>query len=420
MSKNPDHLADAESAAHADRAHPDPRWVAQSLTQWATVVDAMNQIMCLVDRSGVVLHANRCIERWGLLDDADQAVGQRFHDLLHPACGDVFCGFAGLTEEMAAAREQGKGVLRVVDDAQLGRRIEVSVLPVSVMASQGGEEARDAAVIRLHDDSAHRRTEEWLRSSVEELSLELRKRTTALEQSNDQWQRAETDLRRSQSEFRLVSAALMTMQEMERKRIATELHDSIGASLSALSFGVGVALDSARGGDLRVACDMLEKLAAQVKETVGEVRRIAMDLRPATLDDLGIVGTLSWFFREFRGIHPGLALETEVNLYEEDVAPALRTTIFRVVQEALNNVVKHAAASEIRVRLWRTEREIRLEIADDGRGIPAGGGRRSTSGSGMGLKGMRDRTEFSGGSFDLESEPECGTRISASWPLRAE
>ena len=270
------------------------------------------------------------------------------------------------------------------------------------------------------DETSPTRTEEWLRNSLDEATRELKARAAALEESSEGRLRAETELRRSQSEFRLVSAALMTMQEMERKRIATELHDSIGASLSALNFGVGVSLDSARSGDLRVACDMLEKLAAQVKETIGEVRRIAMDLRPATLDDLGIVGTLSWFFREFRSIHPGIEVETEVSLYEEDVAPALRTTIFRVVQEATNNVVKHAGATEVRVKLWRTDNEIRLEIADNGKGIPKGGGRRSTSGSGMGLKGMRDRAEFSGGNFELESQPGRGTRILVSWPLRSE
>jgi signal transduction histidine kinase len=299
----------------------------------------------------------------------------------------------------------------------------MTVVPVLLMPQAVGSSAAstDAAIIRLQDFSVQKRTERWLRDSVDELNLELKKRTIALEQASEMQQRANAALLRAESELRLLSAALMTMQEMERKRIATELHDSIGQSLSALGFGVGVALDAARGGDTRLACDMLEKLAPQVKETIAEVRRIAMDLCPATLDDLGIVGTLSWFFREFRAIHPGLSLLTEVDLDERDVATALRTAVFRVVQEAMNNVVKHARATEIHIRLWRGESDILLEVADNGRGFDAlEKSRPEMSAPSMGLKGMRDRVEFSGGRFRLESEPGKGTKISASWPLRGD
>jgi signal transduction histidine kinase len=127
------------------------------------------------------------------------------------------------------------------------------------------------------------------------------------------------------------------MQEMERKRIATELHDSIGQSLTALSFSVSNALSASERGDRRATRELLEKLVPQVKETIAEVRRIAMDLRPTTLDDLGIIGTLSWFFREFRVVHADVLLHTDIRLQENEVVPALRTTLFRVVQEAVNN-----------------------------------------------------------------------------------
>jgi signal transduction histidine kinase len=211
----------------------------------------------------------------------------------------------------------------------------------------------------------------------------------------------------------------MTMQETERKRIATDLHDSIGQSLSALRFGIGIALDGLRSGHVDMAAEMLDKLSEQVKFAIGDVRRIAMDLRPATLDDIGIVGTLSWFFREFRAIHPDLSLLTDVSLDEVDIAPPLRTTIFRVVQEALNNVAKHAKAKELRVELGRDGVEILLRIEDDGRGFSIGDPRSNTSGSGMGLNGMRDRVEYSGGTFNYESEPGRGTRIVSRWPLRS-
>jgi signal transduction histidine kinase len=219
-------------------------------------------------------------------------------------------------------------------------------------------------------------------------------------------------LRLAESELRLVSAALLTSQEMERKRIACELHDSIGQALSTFAFGSGVALDMVRAGNMRGAEEMLLRMSCQAKQAIGEVRRIAMDLRPATLDDLGIVGTLSWFFREFRSVHPDLRVIVDIDVTESDVSTNLVTAIYRVVQEACSNVVRHAGASEIRVALNRLRDSLQLRVEDNGRGIE-GSGRQ-----GMGLRSMRDRVEFSGGSFRLESGLGTGTRILAAWRAR--
>jgi signal transduction histidine kinase len=216
-------------------------------------------------------------------------------------------------------------------------------------------------------------------------------------------------LRLAESELRLVSAALLSSQEMERKRIACELHDSIGQALNSIAFSSDIALDMVRSEDLRNAEEMLLRLSAQAKQAVGEVRRIAMDLRPATLDDLGIVGTLSWFFREFRSIHPELEVIVDIDVSETDVSTNLVTAIYRVVQEACSNVVRHAGASVLRVALHRVRDSLHLRIEDNGRGIEG------SERQGMGLRSMRDRVQFSGGSFRLESGVGKGTSIAAAW-----
>jgi signal transduction histidine kinase len=222
----------------------------------------------------------------------------------------------------------------------------------------------------------------------------------------------------STSELRLLSASLMTMQEIERKRIASDLHDSIGQSLSALSCGIAAALESSRKGHSESTASMLEKLAFQCKEAILEVQRIAMDLRPAMLDDLGLSATLSWFFREFQYLHPKLKLDVDVDIEESAVGPALRTNIFRIIQEALSNIDKHAYASEARVRLCRFDREIHLEVIDNGIGFDrARKGQSSRPSSGMGLKSMRERAEYSGGLFCLISLPDKGSRVFITWPL---
>lgn len=251
--------------------------------------------------------------------------------------------------------------------------------------------------------------------------MELKMHSAEPTSSTSHILRGDLAFRHMESELRLLSAALITMQEIERKRIATDLHDSIGQSLSTLSVGIGAALDDTRRGDFEMASEMLVKLAIQVKETIIEVQRIAMNLRPATLDDIGVIGTLSWFFREFRTIHSGLALNTDIDIEECEILPALRTNIFRVVQEAMSNIVKHAGASQIRISLRRVDREIHLEVADNGIGfVHEGPDRTPINGSGMGLKGMHDRAEFSGGRFRLVTSPGKGTSVFVTWPLKSE
>jgi len=211
---------------------------------------------------------------------------------------------------------------------------------------------------------------------------------------------------------------LMSMQEIERKRIAADLHDSIGQSLSALSFGIGAALDSTRKRKSKLTSATLEKLAYQVKAAIVEVQRIAMNLRPAMLDDIGLVATLAWFVREFGSAHPRLALSADIDIDECDVLPALRTPIFRFVQEAVNNVIKHSDASEMSLRLQRAGGEVRLEVSDNGIGFTTTNrGYAALTGAGMGLRGMRERAECWGGRFSVLSARGKGTKVFATWPV---
>jgi len=263
---------------------------------------------------------------------------------------------------------------------------------------------------------AARMETEWFDELRDESALALLRNRAALATSDESVR--ETDSPDLTSDLRSLSASMMTMQEMERKRIASDLHDSIGQSLSALSCGIATALEGTRKGQTKSTALMLERLAAQCKAAIVEVQRIAMDLRPAMLDDLGLAPTLSWFFREFQFLHPKLKLNSDIDIDEYVIRPALRTNIFRVIQEAVSNIDKHACASEIRVRLWRTEKEIHLEVLDNGIGFDASQRKKtSPSSSGTGLKSMRERAECSGGRFCLISLPDKGSRVFITWPV---
>jgi signal transduction histidine kinase len=285
--------------------------------------------------------------------------------------------------------------------------------PLATMHLNGKKTVARAA------DAPRFRTD-WLSGFLVEVDPDMSVRTSSSDLTAESPPSRETTVRNPESELRRLSDAQFMIQEMERKRIATDLHDSIGQSLSALSCGIGAALNATRRGQVEFTGEILMKLAAQVKDTIIEVQRIAMNLRPATLDDIGLVGTLTWFFREFRSLHPDMTLITSIEVSESDIHPVLRTNIFRVVQEAVNNVISHAQAKEIDIRLKRMERELQLEVIDNGIGFATGGDLAPGTSQGFGLKGMCDRAEFSGGRFCLASKPGTGTRVLVAWPLLTE
>ena len=231
----------------------------------------------------------------------------------------------------------------------------------------------------------------------------------------------EAALRRSESELRLLSAQLIAAQELERQRIARELHDGIGQSLGGVKCALEICEAQLVRGERRGAVQKLRLLGDRVRGIVDEVRRIAMDLRPATLDDFGVLAALGGLFREFAVQHQGLKLHTIVEVAETDIAPAAKTAVYRIAQEALNNVATHAKASLVHVSLRAAGEHVLLEVRDDGTGFDP---RRfcaiDKSGRGLGLASMRERAEASGGRFILSAAPGVGTRLRVSWPLLRE
>jgi signal transduction histidine kinase len=162
----------------------------------------------------------------------------------------------------------------------------------------------------------------------------------------------------------------------------------------------------------------LEDIIPMIKESIEEVRRIQMDLRPSTLDDLGILATLEWFCREYQKIYSHIHIEKKIDLQESEVSIPLKTAIYRVMQEAMNNIAKHSKADLVHLSLGKREDKIQLIIQDNGQGFnfeeilsP------DRSRRGMGLSSMQERVELSGGSFTIESIKGKGTVIRASWPL---
>lgn len=227
----------------------------------------------------------------------------------------------------------------------------------------------------------------------------------------------EDALRLSQSKLKVLSAKFMETQEAERKRIAAELHDSVGQSISAIKFGMENALREYDGSLPGPAKLYLRGIISKLRDTIDEVRNISMNLRPSILDDLGLKATITWFIREFIVLFPAITVSSQIDVAESALSDLQKIVIFRIIQESLNNIGKHAEAGRVSVALLNTGDVLTLSVKDDGKGFLPESLR---AGQGFGLSSMRNRVELANGEFVLESIPGAGTHVRAAWPAIVE
>lgn len=224
---------------------------------------------------------------------------------------------------------------------------------------------------------------------------------------------------KSKKESRILSTQLLRGQEQERKRIASELHDGIGQSLTAIKLYLENfdRLASQPNDTLDGEQPILTNITPLLQETIDQVRRISMELRPSTLDELGVLATINWFLRKFRSSYPDVLLEAHIDITESDVPACYKTLIFRVIQEALNNIAKHAQANIAQLDLKRRDDFIELKIRDDGIGFELSEVlTQHPLQRGLGLASMKERCESVGGSFTVVSSAGSGTLLLADWP----
>jgi PAS domain S-box-containing protein len=230
--------------------------------------------------------------------------------------------------------------------------------------------------------------------------------------------RAEDMLRKSERELHLLSSQILATQEKERKRVAQQLHDSIGQSLTGIKYCVENTLNTMQSGSNILIKKSLEPVVPMIQDAIEEVQKIAMDLRPRMLEELGITATISWFCRQFQKIYSHIHLEKQIEIEEQELPDSLKTVMFRILQEAFMNIARHSKASLVRLSLVKKNESIELVIQDNGLGFDVEDGFRiENSGRGFGLASMKERAELSGGSFAIRSREGKGTIIWALWPF---
>jgi signal transduction histidine kinase len=216
-------------------------------------------------------------------------------------------------------------------------------------------------------------------------------------------------LRQSEQRLRDLSTKLLTAQEEERRRIAREVHDSIGSYLTGVKIRLENAVRAAQRGETQAT--ELQTLVEMIRHVMRESRRIMTDLRPAVLDDHEIELTLGWLCERFEELYPAIRIEANIDLKENDLSEEMRVVIFRVIQEALSNVGNHSRSPAVRVSLRRGEDGIVLRVEDDGVGFLLEAAARK----GLGLTSMRERVELTRGTFNIDSAPGRGTTVRALW-----
>jgi PAS domain S-box-containing protein len=230
--------------------------------------------------------------------------------------------------------------------------------------------------------------------------------------------RAEQRLRESEERLRILSSRLLEVQEQERKSIASELHDSVASSLTAVILGLSRAKPAIDACEPKYR-DILTGSISLLQNAIDETRQLMNALRPPMLDDFGLISTIRWFKEQYGALNPQLATETEISIEESSIPEHLKIILFRIIQEALANIAKHSMAQTASIFLGQKENTIDLVISDDGAGFnPEALRSQIAPNKGLGIMSMKERAELSGGKLIIESADGKGTVIFGSWPIQ--
>jgi len=224
-------------------------------------------------------------------------------------------------------------------------------------------------------------------------------------------EQAEEEQRRSFEQLRVLAARIQTAREEERARVAREIHDELGQALTAIKIDLTALLPNTLAGP-RTGLQRQQAIFRLLDEAIQSVRRIATDLRPGILDDLGLVAAIEWVVEEFQG---RTGVESHVSLPKADLAVDAEraTALFRILQETLTNVARHAGATRVNVRLTKEDGDLLLEVRDNGGGIRE---EQLAVNRSLGILGMRERAMILGGEFNISGTPESGTTVTVRIP----
>ena len=255
-----------------------------------------------------------------------------------------------------------------------------------------------------------------LENRVDERTAELLTANRLMKKMLDEGKRSEEKLSKSRERLRNLSGSLQNLLEEERARISREIHDELGQALTAMKLDLSSIRRGLLSDGLAEKADKVHEIEQGATRIIRTVRKIATDLRPGILDELGVVAAIKWMAKNFQN-RTGISCKVTVR-GADIISESTRTTaIFRVVQEALTNVMRHAAASQVNVSLEKKNDALILEVRDNGIGIKEG---RIYDSKSLGLIGIRERILMLGGEAVISGKPGEGTLVRATLPMMKE
>ncbi len=495
--------ADRQAQAHILRAK----------CEWESTVDALSQLVCLLDGQGRVIRANRIVETWGL-GQVDAVREVDIHNLCHPGCTQNGChwldewprvwdglrrgisgeyevhdtvwsrdvriqahlitspglpvggeaGFAVLVVEDVSERKRSQDIQRALRESEDRFRIMADTAPVMIWMSEPDtqcsffnqpwlnftgrtweQEKGNGWAEGVYPDDFDRCLETYLSAFAARRPFQMEYRLrrfdgvyrwildtgvprwsadgvfagyigscidiTGRKEAEERLQNAQESLAQYADQLHTLASRLAELEEANRQRLSRELHDRIGQNLTALGINLNIIRSLVDGQHVEAARRYLADSLDLVGQTAGLVRDVMADLRPPVLDDYGLMAALHWYAEQFSA-RTGLLVHLEGGTERLDLLPGVEIALFRIVQEALTNVVRHARAGQVVVRVQAEVTMLRLMVTDDGVGFDVTAQRSSS----WGLLIMAERARAVGAVCRVESRPGQGTQVIVELP----
>jgi signal transduction histidine kinase len=315
---------------------------------------------------------------------------------------------------VVTARNTREDLLEVLEagaNDYLAKPLEIPLLEVRIrIAEQQVFHLQQRREARAELSRHQAELEGRVLSRTEELSEMIQ----ALQEEISQRRNAETRLDQTHLQLRALASHLLSIQEEQQKRISREIHDELGQAMTALKLDLAWLLQQLNGQPVFQA--KIQKMIPLVSDTISTIQRICAELRPGLLDDLGLEAALEWLVQEF-GERTGLACNLSFEPEELDLPMALSTTLFRICQESLTNIMRHAQAKQVNISLTRVAQRVSLCVQDDGKGISTDQINHPHS---LGLMGIRERVLPWNGNVTISGKSGQGTTIFVQVSLEEE
>ena len=334
---------------------------------------------------------------------ADLTIPQKFQDL------------AAATSQLRAEKPVLFEAAQVTKD---GRKI-----PVEIKAHLFDLEGTARVLAIARDITERKQAEEKIQQAQAELEKRVLERTAELSQANQELKReiaerhqVEQALRESENQLHLLTAQLLSAEERERRRISSELHDEMGQALTLLKFQI-ISLANKLGENGVSVKTESEALIVYVDEIIENVRRLSRDLSPAVLEEMGLSSALRYLLEEFQEYHPTVSYQEDIDEIDEAFSEQNQIFIYRIFQESLTNIFKHAQASQITVAAKKQDGQVAFAVQDNGQGFDVDrvlG--KAGSAKGLGMAAIQERVRMIGGVLEVWSQAGQGTRISFTIP----